>query len=83
MSHDWELSKENVIPIKRGRAVQDLSNPLKSSQNTELTFESSISDNFDNAEGLLSAYIQYYTWIRRRAGDNKASAKSLLEVGTS
>lgn len=81
MSHDWELSKENVIPVKKGRSVQDCG-PLKPSHGSELTFETTLQQNVDNAEGLLSAYIQYYTWIRRRAGDNKASAKALLEVSS-
>ncbi len=81
MIHDWENSKENAIPVKKGRTIQDLShNPLKAPQTTEVTFEASIAENASNAEGLLSSYIQYYTWIRRRAGDNKASAKALLEV---
>lgn len=82
MSHEWEMCKENVIPIKKGRAVQDCSNPVKPSQNSDIAFEGIIQENLSNAEGLLSAFVQYYTWIRRRAGDNKASAKALLERAT-
>jgi hypothetical protein len=82
MSHEWEMSKENIVPIKKGRTVEDCSVTLKSSQNSEILFEEAIKEKHDNSEGLLSTYVQYYTWIRRRAGDNHVSAKALLERAT-
>lgn len=80
MSFDWETSKENILPIKKGRALSDFSDVKTHSK--EALFEKTLAENFDDGDILLSTYVQYFTYVRRRAGDSRAASKALLEVGS-
>lgn len=79
---EWELSKENILPVKKGRALEHLGDGLRKPglRKIEDNFEEIISAAGDDHERLLLAYSERYTWLRRRAGDNRAASQSLLEV---
>lgn len=80
VNFDWETSKENVLPIKKGRALTDLA--AQKSHSKEAVFEKTIEENNDNGDILLGTYAQYFTYVRRRAGDSRSASKVLLEVST-
>jgi len=88
---DWEACKENVLPVKRGRAVKDLSEnlghdeSLQSLKNLqEQQFEKNLAaldkSKVGAAASLLDIYIQYFKWIRESYPSNNNKALNLLEV---
>jgi hypothetical protein len=84
----WEASKENVLPIKKGRSVKGLSEALSrnvisentNEKNQEKAFETELKTEFANAEDKLAVYIKYYKWIRDAFPTQSDKALKLLEV---
>lgn len=78
----WELSKENIIPLKKGRKVAEevfvKDSELKKIQQH---FEEILEKCKTNGESLLQAYTEYYTSIRR-ASNSISHGKLLLERAT-
>jgi hypothetical protein len=87
LENNWEYSKENVVPIKRGRAVTDISKaalkPLHN-QNEDVKqqnlLEEELSNAKNNADLLINIYLRYYKWIRDSDPANTSKALKLLEV---
>jgi len=81
MNPSWELSKENIIPLKKGRKVNEdvfvKDNELKRIQQSYEDILKTASD----PEVILQAYVEYYTSIRR-ATNNSSLGKSILEKAT-
>ena len=85
--NEWELRKENVIPIKRGRSVKGLQesllrpNHLDESESTrEKGFQDELKAHVDSPIGQLETYIKYFKWTRDRFPTNSDKALKLLEV---
>ena len=85
--NEWELSKENVIPIKRGRSVKGLQESLLKPHHGEDTdsareqvFQEELKLNKDSPIAQLDTYIKYFKWTRDRFPTNSDKALKLLEV---
>jgi hypothetical protein len=87
----WETSKENVVPIKRGRSAKGLSESLlrpltthagPSEQRTpEQDFEDQLNDaTITDGSQKLDIYVRYLKWLRDAYPSNSEKALVLLEV---
>ena len=82
----WETSKENVLPLKRGRSAKGLADTLgadkkkKSSDylSEEKSFENSLILASDNVK-KLEIYVGYFKWTRNTFVSNSEKALKLLE----
>lgn len=82
----WETSKENVLPLKRGRSAKGLADTLgtdkkkKSSDslNEEKSFENGLILASDNVK-KLEIYVGYFKWTRNTFVSNSERALKLLE----
>ena len=84
---NWEASKENVLPIKRGRSVKVLTENLgteKSNDNgiklREKIFHDKILNAADNPSELFEVYVTYLKWTRDTFQSNNEKAMKILEV---
>eukprot|EP01035_Chromulina_nebulosa_P029665 gene29665-39339_t len=88
----WEAAKENVLPLKRGRATKGLAERVEfNNQGSEISQENeSAKDIFEkellalkNKEGagleLLLTYVKYLKWTRDSFPSSKDKALQLLE----
>ena len=81
---DWENSKENYQPLKKGRNVNkqpDFQDKLKfNEKNNEYIqkIETAQKDSISPTE-LLELFVEYYSWMRRNSKDSEKS-KIILEV---
>ena len=84
----WEASKENVLPIKRGRSAKGLSEtlvrPLSEDSHLEAqeqAFETQLKDTA-YAEPLerLELYCKYWKWVRDSFPKGNTKGMELLEV---
>lgn len=91
----WEASKENVLPIKKGRKMLALNETLqqmhnldiqKDLMNQEQVFESMLqseivkSKECNSKSRLLDIYLQYYKWTCDSFPSSNEKALRLLEV---
>jgi hypothetical protein len=84
----WEASKENVLPLKRGRSVKGLSKALESNAHAsdlltqEQSFEQQIEETKKSSdkERLLKDYLAYFKWMRDAYPSNHEKALKILEV---
>ena len=85
---EWELSKENVLPVKRGRSAAALSDTLTTQKysRTEdalkaLTqrFEDLLAENLHNALARLGTYESYLKWICDQFPSDSVKRMQLLE----
>lgn len=83
----WEASKENVLPLKRGRSVKGLSKALEMNHETDLLnqeqrFEQQIEDTRKtlDKQQLLEDYLAYFKWTRDSYPSNHEKALKILEV---
>ena len=87
----WETSKENVLPVKRGRSAKGLSDALsKPKLHSEQENLARIAD-FDSelqncpteeAYQRLDIYIKYIKWVRDAYPGSAERVFELLEVRT-
>ena len=84
--HDWELCKENVLPIKRGRSVKGLqenTNPGLQKEKELALAEKSVEDKIRGTTlsiNLLNEYTAFYKWTRDNFPSNSEKALKILEV---
>ncbi len=85
--NQWELSKENAQPLKKGRSVAQptMTGFISAEDKAALekmknTYEESLSVTNSSLTERLDIYVQYYTWTRRVATSNLVVAKNILEV---
>ena len=84
----WEASKENVLPIKRGRSAKGLSASLahpvsKETLNAdqERAFEHQLSDkSVVDPLQRLELYVRYLKWVRDTYPSVTDKALQILEV---
>lgn len=89
----WEASKENVLPIKRGRSVkglcENLEKPIIQQSNNsvekmqEKIFENNLKMKVPDEKSeteMLDAYLQYIKWTRDTYPTNSEKTLKLLEV---
>ncbi len=78
----WELSKENIVPLKKGRKVsEDVFAKDSEFKKIQQHYEELLEKHKGNGESLLQAYTEYYTSVRR-ASNNVSHGKLLLERAT-
>lgn len=92
-AHAWETSKENVVPIKRGRSAKGLGESLSANRQfgnivippQEQEFEAQLSNpsETETARDLLDVYIKYFKWVRDNYPSDTEKALKLLEVSNS
>ncbi len=92
-AHAWETSKENVVPIKRGRSAKGLGESLSTSRQfgnivvppQEQEFEAQLSNPSETAtaQDLLNIYIRYFKWVRDNYPSDTEKTLKLLEVSSS
>ena len=92
MNEEWELSKENVMPVKRGRSAFMLSNVLaeqKSSRHDknieeerQVHFDKQLDMAKGNALETLTVYENQYKWIRDHFPTDSSRLVKLLEQCT-
>ncbi len=83
----WELSKENVVPIKKGRSAKGLGEKLSTNENNvgnltttqESTFEKDLASE-NNATLLLDIYTRYIKWIQDNNPTTTDKTLKLYEV---
>eukprot|EP01035_Chromulina_nebulosa_P019674 gene19674-25592_t len=82
----WEASKENILPIKRGRSVKGLNDNISNNisiNNTllkeEKEFELLLINHKDSKDNLLDSYIKYIKWTRDTYPSNNEKTLVLLE----
>lgn len=85
----WETSKENVLPVKRGRSAKGLCEALAKplindgaeAAEQERNFESQLSACAPNdSVAKLDTYIQYIKWFRNAFPSSTDKVFELLEV---
>lgn len=84
----WESSKENVVPIKRGRSAKGLGENLSVGRQfgsvtvppQETEFEALLKQQKHNSSELLLVYIKYFKWIRDSYPSDTEKTLKLLEV---
>lgn len=86
----WEISKENIIPIKKGRSAKGLSESklivsLSESEcldKEKLLFEEKLeqASNKNDSMEKLEIYIKYIKWIRDKYPSNSEQVLKILEV---
>ncbi len=84
----WESSKENVVPIKRGRSAKGLGEILTNDKDGKQIQDSLQESEFEKIlikqeavpAQLLDAYVQYFKWVRDTFPTNSDKALKLLEV---
>lgn len=86
MSDNWELFKENVLPVKRGRRVNELNENIDKKHNVnalekvqEKLFEENIRSQTAPLDALR-AYINYIKWTRDTFPSTSEKTLKLLEV---
>ncbi len=88
---DWELCKENIVPLKRGRpniAKFDKSKVLASNDDADNAkeflhkIEKQIQDDSVSTTELLETYISYYKWVRDTYPSSSEKALKVLEECT-
>ncbi len=79
MSFDWENSKENFVPLKKGRKVEH--EVVKNDASITANYEEQIKKNLESKDHskALDTFVQFYTWHRRTFNDVSKS-KEILEV---
>ena len=91
--NQWELCKENVAPLKRGRSVKGLSDQLASNpvadsgihEAQERAFEQGIEDAIAgeasgaSSKEILDKFVIYYKWTRDTYPSKTEKALQLLE----
>jgi hypothetical protein len=81
----WEMSKENVVPLKRGRSARGLGEALASvksfsqESNYENEFEIQLK-NSGNSSEMLEIYVKYFKWFRDNNPSDTEKSLKLLEV---
>ena len=88
MVPSWEASKENVLPIKRGRSVKVLTENVageKSQSDNNIKIREKIfHDKILNAENspteLFEVYVSYFKWTRDTFPSNNEKTVKILEV---
>lgn len=82
----WEMSKENVVPLKRGRSAKGLGEALSTTKSfsqtessVEIEFETQIR-NSSHSSDILDVYIKYYKWFRDNNPSDTEKSLKLLEV---
>jgi hypothetical protein len=82
----WEMSKENVVPLKRGRSARGLGEALaslKSFNNQESNYENEFENQLKNATNstdVLDIYVRYFKWFRDNNPSDTEKSLKLLEV---
>lgn len=83
----WEGSKENVIPLKKGRKLEGMAlstfpskEEKRLKENGERLFEDRILEAGEDFSKKLDIFVEYYTWVRRTTSNNLTAAKTILEV---
>jgi len=86
---NWEASKENVLPLKRGRNVKELNETLEKVDTMkgsalfsmqESVFEASVNDPNKSPLELLDAYSSFVKWTQDTFPSNSDKTLKLLEV---
>lgn len=79
----WETSKENVLPVKRGRSTKGLQNSLNHIHNTAQKGTNSIFEEELAGEqtpsSILDVYVRYFKWTRDEFPSNAAKSMEILE----
>ncbi|KAF1795797.1 Mitotic spindle checkpoint protein Bub1/Mad3 [Phytophthora cactorum] len=86
---EWEASKENVVPLKRGRNVADLNKALRAhdSFQTKLRLEDELKTKENAVEAYdgddpLSAWIEYVRWLEVKMPEDTRKKFTVLEKCT-
>lgn len=91
MSDAWELSKENVLPVKRGRSAAMLSDVLGTrsirkldtlEQDRDLYFAEQLKQHQNNPLSLLTTYENQFKWYRDNFPSDSSRLIKLLERAT-
>lgn len=92
MSEEWERSKENVLPVKRGRSAAGLSDALASSklaahsESIEQTRAAYFNRQLELAAGSplerLNVYEEQFKWNRDHFPSDSSRLIKLLETCT-
>jgi len=82
----WETSKENVLPLKRGRSTKKLADAfLAQSEGSHVensamaAFEKELSEARSLGSDVLDIYVRYFKWTRDQYPSNSSKAMQLLE----
>eukprot|EP01041_Mallomonas_annulata_P000315 gene315-573_t len=77
---NWESSKENVLPIKRGRSAKGLNYVMSTDTiaESESRFEQEILNTTSSSDPLI-VWLQYFKWIRDTYPSDSSRALKLLE----
>eukprot|EP00644_Phytophthora_capsici_P004417 jgi/Phyca11/533835/estExt2_fgenesh1_pg.C_PHYCAscaffold_170173 len=86
---EWETSKENVMPLKRGRNVDDLNKALRAhdSFQTKLRLEDELKAKEDaitayKGDDPLAAWIEYVRWLEVKMPEDTRKKFTALEKCT-
>lgn len=88
MHEEWELSKENVVPVKRGRSAAVLSDTLTAQKYARTEdvdqafvqrFEDMLATSQQDALARLSTYESYLKWTCDRYPSDTAKRMRILE----
>ncbi|KUG00661.1 inactive serine/threonine-protein kinase bub1 [Phytophthora nicotianae] len=86
---EWEASKENVMPLKRGRNVADLNKALRAhdSFQTKLRLEDELKAKQDaveayNGDDPLAAWLEYIRWLEVKMPEDTRKKFTALEKCT-
>lgn len=86
---EWEASKENVMPLKRGRNVADLNKALRAhdSFQTKLRLEDELKTKEEAVEAYdgddpLAAWLEYVRWLEVKMPEDTRKKFAVLEKCT-
>ncbi|OWZ23871.1 BUB protein kinase [Phytophthora megakarya] len=86
---EWETSKENVMPLKRGRNVADLNKALRAhdSLQTKLRLEDELKAKEDaitayDGDDPLAGWLEYVRWLEVKMPEDTRKKFSVLEKCT-
>ncbi|CEG36129.1 bub protein kinase [Plasmopara halstedii] len=86
---EWESSKENVLPLKRGRNVTDLNKSLRdhNSFQTKMRLEYEVKAKEDavvayDGDDPLAAWIEYVRWLEVKMPEDTRKKFTVLEKCT-
>lgn len=82
---NWEIHKENFVPIKCGRSINNLEKttllrPKADFSGDKQFYESRLIDAKGNSKELLIVYLEYIKWIKQTFATSNIEAKSVFEV---
>lgn len=86
---EWETSKENVMPLKRGRNVADLNKALRAhdSFQTKLRLEDEVKAQEDaitayDGDDPLAGWLEYVRWLEVKMPEDTRKKFKVLEKCT-